>query len=656
MRNCRFPAWALLLLLSACQKTVAIAAAQPNSNDRQACAPSDGVPNALKDNEKSEEATNLATQRFDDQGISGSIEGTTLELSKNDPSGNLQMALGLGGQSPGNCTLFSSPVPPAVTLMRALEPIRATATLDSVVPRGPFVENERPIYFLLSSYRRTVNGVRTQGLLKVAHLYDARHPVVCTHDAPGYRETFERVTRGLAKSLHDKYASEFSRVEVFALKFGNVPVGFSISTLQLEGPNLLRHNTHSAQAIPRSNTELVVLDETQSELSSAGIVQEIRDTAVDQSGTNRDIRLRAINRDQYEVMGVLDSKAVSATIQAPGGLPTEERTFSRLRAQLDKGGEFDFVEPEFLASLDPTALANVRYFRLKSDPPHVVHSSVGLVDVAINLDTQGRIEREVTEVGPNRFVSERIYERPSRPQQSSLPAPFYSTIEVGTTDALPRDQILLTVSAPNGPLGELTARKLAGNVKDGLLRVTLQAAYPAAATPPLPYTSHCSHVIDCDDSAFSRVDLSALGQKPTRAELVRFTREHISKKQLSRAFDIASAVLVSKVGDCTEHSVLLTALARKFGFASRVVFGLVVLRREGEAPNVVGHAWSEIHDGSRWQLADAAMPDYALAAMASKPHLTYLPMQVLEREDAGFRLALLKSLDTSFVRSAQLHR
>jgi len=64
----------------------------------------------------------------------------------------------------------------------------------------------------------------------------------------------------------------------------------------------------------------------------------------------------------------------------------------------------------------------------------------------------------------------------------------------------------------------------------------------------------------------------------------------------------ATAVLHQKAGDCTEHTLLFTALARAAGVPTRQLGG--VLYVETPTPTFGWHAWAEIHDGKGWIAVD----------------------------------------------------
>jgi hypothetical protein len=218
---------------------------------------------------------------------------------------------------------------------------------------------------------------------------------------------------------------------------------------------------------------------------------------------------------------------------------------------------------------------------------------------------------------------------------------FFANVEVSRDSSLQPSELRLRVNVADGPFGELTKRGLAGQVRDGKLLVRLPSSYPASRDPVASQQRACSYVIDCDTDTVKALGQGQLSAHPTPVEMVGFTSKYISSKSLSRGFDIASDVAKSHEGDCSEHAVLLAAIARRHQLAARVVFGFAVLRFSGRLPILVGHAWVEIHDGKSWLLADAALADSGLERVSGLLGLSYLPVQILRREDAGFRAELV---------------
>ena len=87
------------------------------------------------------------------------------------------------------------------------------------------------------------------------------------------------------------------------------------------------------------------------------------------------------------------------------------------------------------------------------------------------------------------------------------------------------------------------------------------------------------------------------GAWPTALALERFVHSAIKKKDFSQAFATAAEVARSLEGDCTEHAVLLAALARVQGIPARVAMGLVYVERERA---FMYHMWTEVYVDGRW--------------------------------------------------------
>jgi hypothetical protein len=68
--------------------------------------------------------------------------------------------------------------------------------------------------------------------------------------------------------------------------------------------------------------------------------------------------------------------------------------------------------------------------------------------------------------------------------------------------------------------------------------------------------------------------------------------------------DRASDVLATGKGDCTEHSVLMVALARAVGIPARQVYGLVYARYADGADALYWHAWAEVRSAGEWIAID----------------------------------------------------
>ena len=93
--------------------------------------------------------------------------------------------------------------------------------------------------------------------------------------------------------------------------------------------------------------------------------------------------------------------------------------------------------------------------------------------------------------------------------------------------------------------------------------------------------------------------------------LERYVHSAITSKNFSQAFATAAEVAQSREGDCTEHAVLLAALARACNIPSRAAIGLVYVERDG---GFGYHMWTELYVSGQWLPMDATLGQGGIGA------------------------------------------
>jgi transglutaminase-like putative cysteine protease len=130
-------------------------------------------------------------------------------------------------------------------------------------------------------------------------------------------------------------------------------------------------------------------------------------------------------------------------------------------------------------------------------------------------------------------------------------------------------------------------------------------------------------------------DASAPLERMRRIET--FVRSYIRTKSLDVGYASALEVAHKPEGDCTEHALLVAALGRALGIATRVVDGLAYAPGfAGKDQVFVPHAWAQAFVEGRWQSFDAALPGFdaghiALAVGNGDPWKFYAGLDLLGR-------------------------
>lgn len=156
---------------------------------------------------------------------------------------------------------------------------------------------------------------------------------------------------------------------------------------------------------------------------------------------------------------------------------------------------------------------------------------------------------------------------------------------------------------------------------------------------------HEPSVVSLVDELLDSWSGEALADRPETEALARFVDAAIDEKSMARGWSLASRVAEEGIGDCTEHAVLLTALARYFGYPARVVIGLaVVVTPPADEPKtesrfgVYGHAWTEIYDAGRWRSVDATDLEESVEGAEAR----HLPLMTLDNEGPGYGMNVMR--------------
>ena len=141
---------------------------------------------------------------------------------------------------------------------------------------------------------------------------------------------------------------------------------------------------------------------------------------------------------------------------------------------------------------------------------------------------------------------------------------------------------------------ELTVRATSPNTT--ALRPQLEPAEDLAATPS----------IESADPAITHLAAEVVGAETdadaAARKLSRWVYTHL-RKAYGVSSDRATDVLKRREGDCTEHSLLLTALARAAGIPARQIYGLVYAQGSDGQAGLFWHEWVEIKAGD-WVAID----------------------------------------------------
>ena len=180
-----------------------------------------------------------------------------------------------------------------------------------------------------------------------------------------------------------------------------------------------------------------------------------------------------------------------------------------------------------------------------------------------------------------------------------------------------RHGIVLSVSASDGGEALQFAETDEQRVQAAPGHVELRIAPTAAAADSLQSKPDAADTQPNDWLQSDAPEVVALARKGVghaisasdkMQHLEDFVRGYIRSKNLSVGYASALEVVHRPEGDCTEHAVLLAALARALGIPAHVVDGVAYVDEyDGKQHVFVPHAWVQAYVGGRWRSYDAAL-------------------------------------------------
>ena len=133
-----------------------------------------------------------------------------------------------------------------------------------------------------------------------------------------------------------------------------------------------------------------------------------------------------------------------------------------------------------------------------------------------------------------------------------------------------------------------------------------EPAGPGLERPPTDDDRQPNNLVQSDAAPIIALAKEAAGSTSDPWEaavaLERFVHNYVIGKNYLKAFSTALEVAEAREGACTQHAVLLAALARARGIPARVAIGLVYVE---DRPGFAFHMWNELWIGDQWVPFDA---------------------------------------------------
>lgn len=395
------------------------------------------------------------------------------------------------------------------------------------------------------------------------------------------------------------------RNEMLNLYIDGQQVGRLTSRDQRNAEGHIELLRESDMTLRRGSMELRIRSQSVTVLSAEGAPLRFSSRREDATGIMRitgEVRSHGAERI-VQVNTEAGGAKISHDIALPEGATLGAALEWQSRRQLKDGASFS--GQVLLEELG--ALVKAKYQVQRNDQGFVIDSSTAGINQREQLDPQGMTLRvEIPSLG--------AYAVPS----GTSPPPISASIDVlartvwdAPADMPARARLQSALFRIDGALpNPLPQGRFQSQVEDAKGRIIVQvrrqgkgpiaklsATERARFLAPTPYEAvKDPRIVEAARAAVQGA------RKPAQivARLTRFVFDHIDAKDLSRAYAPATVTLESRTGDCTEHSVLFSALAKASGVPTKLIDGVVV------ADGKIGyHEWVEVYlPGEGWRPVD----------------------------------------------------
>ncbi len=399
-----------------------------------------------------------------------------------------------------------------------------------------------------------------------------------------------------------------------------------------DGRLLFRTSIEQAFSIRRGGMTLQFdVDKTVTEDESGLVVSFRLDS---RQGPLRQVTEGHVEGQELVLKSGVGGEAAVTRIPAPRGLCPWAVDRLRRRQGFEPGTSYSFnaFVPEFPSRALETSVT--------VGPTVPVHTYKGVqqlhkLDYRVSLlsgleatdwvDEENTTWRSRATAGPGLQMEFRLVPReqallPGRPADILVASFVKTDREIPRPRELERLRLLLLPKGEGSKLAELPAgpHQRVERTAEGLV-VTIRRARPSPEKSyRLPYRGKAHRNLlapnrwmqteDASVSAAAREALAGTEDALTAARRIEdYVSAKITRKDLSRGMGTALDALRDGSGDCTEHAVLVAALARASGMPARVVAGLAYVKDWPGVGDTFGyHMWTEVWVG-QWLPLDGAL-------------------------------------------------
>lgn len=268
-----------------------------------------------------------------------------------------------------------------------------------------------PIVGIRGIYNTQQNGITAVGDYKLMVMPRLEYPVLCTHDAPGYAESFARVTSDFAASFEfESKKPEPMRGELWRVLLEDVPVGFSQRYTYEMQNRQVRTLSISARFVPTAPGEIAFEDTVDIvNWDRKGSLLDGRFLSFENGESNIEMTLEK-SKKGYSYAGTVQSKQLQGNFRSRRPIVGQFSFERKLKQLADKKQKSKFDQWEYLPSLDPSGSSKVTYEVVPEQGMLFIQASMGKRSFVMQANGRGVVKHRLFAVGPRKIKVDLVEE------------------------------------------------------------------------------------------------------------------------------------------------------------------------------------------------------------------------------------------------------
>jgi len=321
------------------------------------------------------------------------------------------VSVDLGWDAEVQCYVYTQPIDAGGASHALLEAAAKAVKFKSVGPYFLDHHTLEPMLGIRGLYHVERDGTLLAGDFKLMAMPRSEHPVLCTHDGPGYAKSFQRVSTEFAKSF--RFESEQpspQRGELWAMTLDGTPAGFSRDTTYQLEDGKVRRLSLSARFITSAPGEMSFQDK-------ADIVTCDKDGALISgkylSLGNGQLEIEIdVSRSKtgYDYVGTIEGKKVTGSFKSKQPVTTRYAVERKFKALARAGKPAKFDQWEYTPSVDPIAASKVSYDMTPNDDGFNIVSTLAERSITLKANSHGVLRQGLVDLGSRKVQIDLVEE------------------------------------------------------------------------------------------------------------------------------------------------------------------------------------------------------------------------------------------------------